>query len=178
MTEHDDSTLVKRIVAGDQVAFSEIVDKYQSPIFNAAFRIINNYDDAVDITQTVFIKAYEKLQSFKSKYKLFSWLYRIAINEALNFKNRRKQFESIDEEHIADEDPSNEFSDQSDINTVVQQALMKLSEDHRIVIILYHFQNLSYKEMSYVLDIPEKTVKSRLFTARKVLKEILIRERM
>ena len=84
MNEKDDAVLVRECLQGNPQAFGILVDRYQMVIFNLAYRICNNYNDADDITQTVFIKVYENLRKYKSRYKFFSWLYRIAVNEALN----------------------------------------------------------------------------------------------
>ncbi len=177
MPEQDDSILVRLSLGGDQVAFEQLVDRYQKPIFNAALRIINNYEDAADITQLVFIKAFENLESFNPKYKFFSWLYRIAVNESLNYLNGKRQFEHVDEELPSHEKTPHEVVDDLEEKESLQSALMELDEHNRIVVVLRHLHELSYKEISYILDMPEKTVKSRLFTARKLLKDIIQRKR-
>ena len=178
MTVTNDSLLVDRCLNRERKAYEELLDRYESPIFNVAFRILNDYDDAADVTQSVFIKAYEKLHTYNAKYKLFSWLYRIAINESLNYLNQRKKTVPIDDTLTNDERDISDTLDDQITNTMIQKALMQLSIEYRTVITLYHFQNLSYKEMSFVLSIPEKTVKSRLFSARTLLRELMKREGM
>ena len=178
MTVTNDSLLVDRCLNRERKAYEELLDRYESPIFNVAYRILNDYDDAADVTQSVFIKAYEKLHTYNAKYKLFSWLYRIAINESLNYLNQRKKTVPIDDTLTNDERDICDTLDDQITNTMIQKALMQLSIEYRTVITLYHFQNLSYKEMSFVLSIPEKTVKSRLFSARTLLRELMKREGM
>jgi len=176
MIEHDDATLVKLCLAGDTKAFEQIVDRYQKKIFNIALRIATDQDDAEDITQSVFVKAYERLNTFDPKYKLFSWLYRIAINESLNFVGQRQNLQRLDEAEVSKELSPEETLDTAINSEAVQNALMKLKLEHRVVIVLKHFQELSYREISYILDLPEKTVKSRLFTAREQLRRVLLRK--
>lgn len=175
----DDVKLVKASLDGDRSGFETIVDKYKKTVFNIAIRVINDYDDAEDITQIVFIKAYENLETFDSKHKFFSWLYRIAINESLNFLNQKKRFEEIDTENLSTEEKNPEENYyHSEVSRNIEKALMDLNIDYRLVVILRHFQGLSYDEIGYVLDVPEKTIKSRLFTARSLLKDILSKKGM
>ena len=176
MIEQDDLTLVERCLSGDNRAFEGIVEKYQKPVFNAVFRIVNDYDDSEDVTQAAFVKAYEKLRSFNRKYKFFSWLYRIAVNESINFVNSRKNLEGLDETVISNEKTPDETFDGIESSERIRDALLDLKLEYRTVVVLKHFQNLSYQEISYIVEIPEKTVKARLFTARELLRDILLRK--
>jgi RNA polymerase sigma-70 factor (ECF subfamily) len=178
MEQGDDLILVRKCLQGDNGAFAIILDKYQKIVFNLAFRMVNDFDDAEDITQSVFINVFEKLQSFNSKYRFFSWLYRIAVNESLNFLNQRKQFEELNSEIVSEEKTPEETYDEIETTRDVQKALMSLKPDYRIAVVLKHFQDLSYEEISHILDIPEKTVKSRLFTARQLLGRELLKKAM
>jgi RNA polymerase sigma-70 factor (ECF subfamily) len=135
-------------------------------------------EDAQDVAQAVFLKAYENLASFNVKYKFFSWIYRMAINEAINLLKQRKQVDELDQNLRALEKTPEEGFDESTLRGVIQEALMKLDIDYRAVVILKHFEDFSYEEIGYILDLPEKTVKSRLFTARQRLRDILIKEGM
>ena len=131
---------------------------------------IGNRDDAADVTQTVFLKAFEHFDRFDERQRFFSWIYRIAINESIDQIKRRSRQEPLEvnpesgsprpEEHLASRSVSHH----------VQQVLMELQEDYRAVIILRHFSEYSYQQISVILEIPEKTVKSRLFTARQLMK--------
>ncbi|NIO02264.1 MAG: sigma-70 family RNA polymerase sigma factor [Candidatus Latescibacteria bacterium] len=174
MEKESDITLVKRCSAGDKRAFEALVGKYEKAIFNIAFRVMNDYEDAMDITQSVFIKTYERLQTFDQSRKFFSWLYRIAINEALNYSKMKKFTEKIDSDFPERRINPEERCAQSELSEHVQQALKALKFDYRVVVVLKHFHDLSYKEISEILDIPVKTVKSRLFTGRQLLKGMLI----
>jgi RNA polymerase sigma-70 factor (ECF subfamily) len=172
----DDGTLVRRSLEGDKAAFSKLVEKYHKVVYNVAFRTLSDRDDAADVTQSVFIKAYEKLGSFNHQYKFFSWLYKIGVNESLNFLQQRRKLDSIDEQVLSKERNPEESYRSEELSQQIQDALMNLSLDHRVVIVLSHFQELSYKEIGFVLELPEKTVKSRLFTARQQLRDIMQRE--
>ncbi|MFQ5771497.1 MAG: RNA polymerase sigma factor [bacterium] len=176
MTEPKDSALVKECLAGNTKAFEFIIDRYQKPIFNVALRMVNDYEDAQDVTQAVFVKAFEKLDTFKPKFKFFSWIYRMVINESINFINQKKQVDKLDRAFLSKaKTPEQNYLD-IELREKIQKALMDLPIDYRVVIILRHFEELSYNEMSYILKIPEKTVKSRLFTARQNLRNILLKK--
>jgi len=175
MNETDDLTLVRQCLEGNSKAFETLVNKYQKPIFNAAYRMTREYDDSSEITQMVFVKAYEKLELYNSNFKFFSWLYRIAVNESLNFLKQRRQNEELDASFISENETPDQALYESEMSSNIQKALMQIDMNYRLVIILKHFQEFSYKEVSIILDIPEKTVKSRLFTARQMLKDVLIK---
>jgi RNA polymerase sigma-70 factor (ECF subfamily) len=176
MSNPDDRTLVRRCLEGDDLAFECLVDRYQRVLFNVSLRMLNNHEDAMDVTQVAFVKAYQKLDTYDPKYKFFSWLYKIMINESLNQLNRRKIHEDVDERMPSDAPtPETEFETGRTVERV-QDAVAQLPLDYRRLIVLRHFGNLSYQDMSGALSIPEKTVKSRLYTARQMLKDILIRK--
>jgi RNA polymerase sigma-70 factor (ECF subfamily) len=170
MTEVDDPEVVRRCMAGDTRAFSDLVARYSGPIFGVAFRITGSRQDAEDVTQTAFLKCFERLSTFDARHKFFSWLYRIAVNEALNSGRQRKPTEDLD-----DQLPAEDLSpEQREREELLQKGLKELSPDYRAVVVLRHFEEMSYDEIAGVLDIPAKTVKSRLFTARMQLREILV----
>jgi len=173
MNDADDAHIVLRCLDGDRQAFESLVSKYQKPVFNLALRMVKDYKDAEDITQTAFVKAFENLQSFSIRRKFFSWLYRIAINESLNFLSHRKRLEALGEDRVSTDKSPEETVTEADQHDMVEHALMRLSPDYRSVVVLKHLQGLSYKEIGDILEIPEKTVKSRLFTARQQLKDLL-----
>lgn len=171
----DDVTLVQKCIQGNVKAFEVLVDKYQKPIFNTALRICNDFDNAEDISQAAFVKAFEKLESYNQKYKFFSWIYRIVINEALNFLHQGKNLLELDENIISKQETPDQVFEQTELSEKIRDALMHIEPDYRILIELRHFQNCSYSEIGYIMRIPEKTVKSRLYTARQVLGKILIK---
>lgn len=160
----------------DRETFERLVDQYEKKIFNLVYRMVNNYEDAMDVTQTAFMKAYDKRNYYDPNYNLFSWLYRIAVNEAINFVNKRKRTVTLGYDPaslVKNPEENLSHSEQADR---IQNALTQLKPDYRVVVVLRHFMDLSYHEISDILDIPEKTVKSRLFTGRQLLKSILIKQ--
>lgn len=174
-TEQKDSMLVEKCLKGNTEAFGLLVEKYQKPIFNMALRMVNDYDDAQDITQSVFVKAFGKLDGFNPKYKFFNWIYRMTINESINSLKERKHFVELDQAMVSSEKTPEEHYSNDELSEKIQDAIMDLQIDHRVPIVLRHFADLSYKELGYILELPEKTVKSRLFTARRLLHDILIK---
>lgn len=171
--ELDDNTLVRRCLGGDEHAFEVLVVRYQAPIYNAVRRMVRDVEDANDLTQSAFLKAFQQLARFDSQYKFFSWLYRIAINETLNHLKRRGRHEPLDAEQASeDRDPENTLVG-ADVARHVQDALMSISAEYRAVLVLRHYHDCSYEDIAEIVGIPEKTVKSRLFSARRQLKELL-----
>ncbi len=168
-----DHALIKRCLRGDRRALGELVREYERPIYNAAYRVLGNPDDAADITQSVFLRAFERLEQYNPKYKFFSWIYRIAINESINFRNRHSKQQSLVEDQAAVSASPEEEIDASHLSRVIQAGLMELNEDYRVVVVLRHFSEMSYHDISVVLRIPEKTVKSRLYSARQLMKASL-----
>jgi len=173
MFKDGDVALVEDCKRGNRGAMSQLVSQYERPVYNAAYRILGSMDDAADTTQTVFLKVFEHLQDYDPQYKFFSWIYRIAINESLNqVKKRRHQEPLADSEASSWQGPAQELESERLCNRV-QGAVMQLSEDYRTVVVLKHFSGCSYQEISQILQLPEKTVKSRLYTARQVMKKVL-----
>ena len=174
--EDDDRVLVERYLSGDRDAFTSLVVRYQRPIYNAAFWVLRRHEDAHDISQTVFLKVAERADEYDPKYKFFSWIYRIAVNESLNLLRRNGHQEWLDDEiDIAGPDSANPESQATDAERArhIQRALMNLSVNDRTVLMLRHFSDCSYDEIATILDLDEKTVKSRLFEARHRLRETL-----
>ena len=169
----DDQTLVAACLKGQTEAFDTLVTRYQKPIFNVALRMMNDYDDAQDVAQIAFVKAFEKLASYRPDYKFFSWLYSIVMNEAINHLNRSRRLEPVDSGIVSRALNPAEIYETSRLNSLVQGAIAELSIDYRAVLVLKHFTDLSLRELAFVFEIPVKTVKSRLHTARRKLCEIL-----
>jgi len=173
---NDDVAVVERCRRGDREAFGELVVRYQRPVYNAAYWILRKPEDASDVAQTVFLKVVEQLDDYDPRYRFFSWIYRIAVNESLNLLRRNGHEEALDEDvELADEasvDPERQF-DAKERAERVRRALLEVSTTDRTVLMLRHFGELSYDEIGHVLDIDAKTVKSRLFDARHRLRERL-----
>ncbi|MEX2181451.1 MAG: sigma-70 family RNA polymerase sigma factor [Gemmatimonadaceae bacterium] len=171
--DEQDRALVRRCLDGERNAASDLVDRYQRRLFNVAFRMLGNVQDAEDVTQTVFGNAFVSLGSFDPKYRFFSWIYRMAVNESLNTLKRRKRMVTL-EDHLAIPAPGGGTDDALEAEDRVEKALMDLKPDDRAVVVLRHFVSFSYEEMADVLEVPVRTVKSRLFTARERLRQALL----
>jgi RNA polymerase sigma-70 factor, ECF subfamily len=172
-----DIALVERCRNGDWTAFTELVVRYQRPIYNVALWTLRRPEDANDIAQIVFLKVAEHLDEYDTRFKFFSWIYRIAVNESLNLLRRNGREEALDEEIDLPGAESAEPERQASAAQVaarIRSALMKMSPNDRVVLTLRHFSECSYEEIGQILDLDPKTVKSRLFEARQRLRELLM----
>jgi RNA polymerase sigma-70 factor, ECF subfamily len=171
--ETDDARLVEDCRGGDDRAFEILVHRHNRAVYNAIFRLVRHSEDARDLTQTVFLKAFRQLDSFNPKFKFYSWIYRIALNEALNHLKRDARHEPLDADYPSGTRGPERAYEGSELGRHVQEALMRVKPDFRAVVVLRHFLDCSYQEIAQVLGIPEKTVKSRLFDARRELRDLL-----
>jgi RNA polymerase sigma-70 factor (ECF subfamily) len=171
-----DETLLERYRHGDREAFATLVVRYQRPIYNAAWWVLRDAEDARDVAQVVFMKVAERSDEYDPRYRFFSWIYRIAVNEALNVLRRNDREEPLDEDvEMAGpdgDDPERQVSE-AEQNGRIRHAVMRMSANDRTVLMLRHFSELSYQEIAGILDVDEKTVKSRLFEARTRLRGML-----
>jgi len=163
--DEQDRDLVQRCLEGQRDAASGLVDRYQKRLFNVALRMLYNVQDAEDVTQTVFLNAFLELRTYNPRYKFFSWIYRMTVNESLNMLKRRKPTVTLDDEFDI-RAPGAAPDRAAEVQDRVEKALMSLKPDDRAVVVLRHFVSFSYQEIADVLEIPVRTVKSRLFTAR------------
>jgi RNA polymerase sigma-70 factor (ECF subfamily) len=169
----NDAELVQRSLEGDFGAFEALVQEYQGVLFTVAYRMLGDYEDARDATQNAFIKVFQRLETFDRQRRFFSWIYRILVNECLNAKrDRRVSVEISDREASTSAGPDEPLA-AAERQLQVRRAVLTLSPDYREVIVLRHFGGLSYDEMAEALQIPVRTVKSRLYTARHRLMEAL-----
>jgi len=170
--DEQDRALVRGHLEGQPDAAGGLVDRYQKRLFNLALRMLDNAQDAEDVTQTVFLNAFLKLRTFDPRYRFFSWIYRMTVNESLNVLKRRKRTVTLEDEPAipapeAVPDLATEAQDR------LSQALRCLKADDRALVVLRHFLFFSYEEMADVLEIHVRTVKSRLFSARERLRMAL-----
>jgi len=168
-----DRALVRRFLDGERTAGDELVDRYHRSVFNIALRMLGNVQDAEDVTQTAFGNAFEALDSYDPKYRFFSWIYRMTVNESLNTLKRRRNVVSLDGSFDFPA-PDQVSQSAAEAEEKVGSALLELKPDDRAVVVLRHFVSFSYEEISDVLGVPVKTVKSRLFTARERLRQSLL----
>ena len=182
----EDAEMVVAVREGDTTAFRGLVEKYQGRVYSMVYGMVRNREDARDLTQEAFVKAYRNLQGFRLEASFYTWLYRIAMNLAIDHTRKRKRREvagfdesvatkdadgGIDAVHHGDS-PSKAL-ERKQLLRRIMDGMQKLSDDQRQVILLREVEGLSYKEISEVMEIPEGTVMSRLFYARKKLQKIL-----
>ncbi len=175
-SDEDDGALLARYRNGDRDAFAELVVRYQRPLYNAALWIVRKPEDASDVTQIVFLRVAERLDEYDPKHKFFSWIYRIAVNESLNLLRRTGRDAELDEEteYSADESANPEWQlAQVQQSRHIRAALLRMTANDRMVLMLRHFSEFGYEEIARILDIDVKTVKSRLYEARQRLRELL-----
>jgi RNA polymerase sigma-70 factor, ECF subfamily len=174
MSENVDAARVRDCLAGNPQAFAALVEQYEKPVYNVALRMLRNSEDARDIAQSVFLKAYQNLSNYDPQYKFYSWIYRMAINESLNILRVRGRNAGPVDEHFPEDGagPSDILADDQ-TRDVVLEAVGRLKPEHRAVIVLRYFVERNYEDMGEILGIDAKMVKSRLYTARQLLKEQL-----
>ncbi len=188
--EHSEQLLLERAKSGDVAAFEELIDAYQKKVFNLALRIIGNYDDAADLAQETFVRIFKAISNFKEQSSFSTWIYRITTNVCLDEirKRKNKKVVSLDEDihmddgdmkrQVVSDDPGpDEAAEREEVRRVVNNAINKLPEDQRSVIILRDLHGMSYEEIAKILDLPGGTVKSRINRARLALKNVLSSER-
>jgi RNA polymerase sigma-70 factor (ECF subfamily) len=178
MNDELSPALVMRLRARDADAFGQLVKCYERPMFNVAYRMLGNAAEAADATQDVFLKVFEHMTGYDTKYRLFSWIYRIAVNESIDRLKRRQRTHAaptrVEDLPLASDEPGPEkLVRDAQTHDAIQAVLMELQHDYRAVIVLRHFSECSYGQMAEILRIPEKTVKSRLYSARQALREKL-----
>jgi RNA polymerase sigma-70 factor, ECF subfamily len=167
-----DAALVQRVLAGDTDAFGPLVDRYQRVLFTVAYRMLGNRADAADVAQSAFVKAFEKLGSYDPHYRFFSWIYRIALNECLNLQRARRPVEPLDAAG-AIAPAAHDVLEVAERRQRIQDALLRLPADYREALVLHYFAELSYDEIAVAVAVPVKTVKSRMYSGRQRLAELL-----
>lgn len=189
-----DQEIVQEVLEGKQHRFADLVERYQGPIVNYVCKMIRNYDDAVDLSQEVFLKAYSALDSYRPQYPFPAWLFRIARNATIDeIRRRRLDTVSLDEpmkteDGTIDRDPAAEETAgpedvvlEAELEGRVERAIAALPDKYREPLVLRHAAEMSYDEIADALELPLGTVKTRIFRAREALREslagILERER-
>lgn len=184
----EDAELVRRTQNGDLEAYDELVRRYQQRIYSTIYHMTSNHEDASDLAQEVFAKAYQALPSFRADSTFYTWIYRIAVNKTLNFLEARKQrlhmsLDDLDmelEQHpdlmamVADKTPRRDTA-LKELQEKLNEAMQKLSEQHRMVVTLHDVQGVPHEEIANILGCSVGTVRSRLFYARQQLQKHLAR---
>jgi RNA polymerase sigma-70 factor (ECF subfamily) len=182
VVSEDDRQLIAICLGGRRDAFGELVTRYQARLYNAAIRLVDNPEDAADVVQDAFLNAYQSLHSFKGDAEFFTWLYRIAFNAAISLKRKKRAVVSLDaagpESGIDPDDPSEYIKpgaalERSEEETQLQGAMIRLSHEHREVLILKDIEGMKYEDIAEILGVPIGTIRSRLHRARLELRELL-----
>src|SRR6059036_1749041 len=181
-----ETELVQRARRGDLAAYDELVRRYQERIYATIYHMTSNHEDANDLAQEAFVKAFHALKSFKGGSSFYTWVYRIAVNKTINFLKQRKnkaQMSLDDLDLNAEHDPDlvaliSEKTPRREVGLMelqekLNEAMQKLSEIHRLVVTLHDVQGLSHEEISQIMDCNTGTVRSRLFYARQQLQAYL-----
>lgn len=174
----DEQEIIREILNGNLDAYEKIVNRYCDRINNLCYRYLFDMEEARDATQDVFIKAYHGLKNWEPKAQFHTWLYRIAINHCLNLLRRRKivKFQTLDSpssKPLISSNAGDERLMQKQHELRIKKYINRLPESQRTVIILYFYQQLSYREIADVLKISLSSVESRLFRAKKKLAKII-----
>ncbi len=190
MPNPDEGELIKRCQQGDREAYNQLVERYHSRIYNFAYSLSRNHDDAMDVSQDAFVRGWQSLRSFRGESSFITWLTRITRNLFLDLQKKRKHDPRISLDEMLegqDEGPGREVEDSApgpeDITLtnervqLVRKAIFSLAPEHREILTLYDLQSFSYEEIAQILKLPMGTVKSRLNRARRALKEKLYPDR-
>ncbi|MEZ5425303.1 MAG: sigma-70 family RNA polymerase sigma factor [Pyrinomonadaceae bacterium] len=179
-----DGELIEKAIRGREDGFEELVHRYQRQITSYIYRMLNNYDASLDVTQEVFIKVYNSLEKYSSDYKFSTWLYRIAHNAAIDYMRRNSvSQQSLEVENsegtyqlqLESSQPTPEQErERSEWRKEIEAVVKCLPAVYRELILLRHAQDLSYDEIAEVTQLPLGTVKNRLFRAREMMREIFI----
>ncbi len=180
--EQEDACLIQASQQGDQDAFAILLQKHQRRVFNVILRMVNNYDDASEVTQETFLAAWQGLPSFRSEARFSTWLYSIAYHCSLRQLERRKHEETLQtamqaqqllkDAHI--EKRPEEIVEGYEMQARMREHLSQLPTKYRVVLILRHLQDRTYEEMAQILTLPIGTIKTHLFRARNLLKACLL----
>ncbi|MDF2531937.1 MAG: polymerase, sigma subunit, SigW [Clostridia bacterium] len=181
-----DEDIIRLILKGKSDLYAELIDRYSGKVYSTAYSYTQNQEEARDLVQEILIKAYNSLHSFKAEAKFSTWLYRIAVNSCIDWSRKRKSkvimtalgyedtniFDSI----TSDTEGPEEFVLRQEHKEAVRNAVSSLPEIYKTVLILYYFEELQVQEICNILDSPRKTIETRLYRAKKVLKSVLTQE--
>lgn len=180
-----DEKLVARVQVGDSGAFDQLVEKYKKRLYSVIYNMLGNRDDAADLSQEVFVKAFKSISNFRGSSSFYVWLHQIGVNTSLNFLKQRKdntlslnilqdetsqntEFEELMTMHDARKDV-----DREELQEKLNEALQKLSQEHRAVVVLHDIEGMRHQEIAKVLKCSEATARSRLFYAHQELQGLL-----
>jgi len=179
MSTKPDEYYIEQTLKGNINAYTFLVEKYKHMVFTLAIRIVKNREEAEEVAQDVFVKAFKNLKNFKGDSKFSTWIYKIAYYASLDELKRNKRqirSENIDtfkERNVGNTDDALKFLHDKERKQIINDALFKLNEDERVIITLYYFEELPIKEISKVVDLSVDNIKIKLFRSRKKLAGLL-----
>lgn len=183
MSDTYDIEIIDRVLNGDVDIFAEIVVKYQNRVFSYVFTKCNNYEEAVDITQDIFVMTFESLKSFRREAKFSTWLYSIMVNYCKNYQKKMRRYNSVSIDKINENDYEIQLSDErqnteetvinEDMLRILKDELYQLPDDHKEILVLRDIDGLSYNEIAEILGISLSNVKVRIHRGREMLKNRL-----
>ncbi|MDZ4743770.1 MAG: sigma-70 family RNA polymerase sigma factor [Verrucomicrobiota bacterium] len=185
--DETDAQLIAKAKAGDQAAFGRLVTQYYQRVFHLAMTIVRNETDALDLAQEVFVKAWLNLAKFEGKSAFFTWLYRITHNLGIDHLRKHNRYAMVDFDEIIPSEESDapvesqlvvqakqtESLEKEELRNRIDEAMAKLSPEHRTVLVLREFDELDYQEIAKIMECSTGTVMSRIYYARKHLKKLL-----
>ncbi len=188
-TQNNDFDLIKRYRKGDKEALNSLISRYQNRLYHVILKICNSPEDALELTQDSFVKAIENIEKFKGNSTFYTYLYRIGVNLAINFSNRRKKMHFLAIDNAADDqglgalkdylvdktfdDPAQIVQNDEAI-AILRQQIADIEEKYRVVLVLRDIEEMTYEQIAQTLELEEGTVKSRLFRGRAMLREKLL----
>jgi RNA polymerase sigma-70 factor, ECF subfamily len=171
--ESTDSELVYRFRSGDESAFDALLERYRSPVFNFVYRLLGNTADAEDVAQETFVRVYQKMDSYRPEEKFSTWLFAIARHRALDRLRYRQRHPTTPLDAAPEPSSTSNAAADRELGEQIAAAIQKLPEDQRTAIILSEYHDLSHSEIATIMGCSEKSVESRLYRARKTLRELL-----
>ena len=181
MENLSDQQLIKLVLKGEKDAFSVLVMRYQKQIYSLTYRFTNNPEDARDLAQEIFIHLYRVLPKYDGKRNFFSWMYKVASNVCCNALRREKQQQTFPLDKVINFSPltvprdihPEEYYERREMRELVRQAVAELPDKYRLPIILRYMEDLSYREIAEILDLPITTIETRLYRGKALLQKRL-----
>ncbi|MCK4525882.1 RNA polymerase sigma factor [candidate division WOR-3 bacterium] len=169
----DSNINIEKLKQGCEYEFERFYKIYTNRIFTIIYRVVGNEADAEDISLEVMMKVYDKIGTFRAQAKLSTWVYRIAYNQGISFLRKKKNVQPLEYAKVPYEDKHIQYLERKEVNDLVRSKLMELPEKHRVALTLYHFEDLSYKEIAWTMGTKMSTVKTYIHRGREELKALL-----